>query len=581
MTRLLPLALLLVALTAHAQLVDGTPTTADSVAGQADRVIVDSFDETLASVPRGSFAPMPAPLAGVVWTAPEVAAEAVEDLARMRRAGVRAVRTGLVSDSVLAAADCLGIAVAQELPIADVHASELAARLPEADSLLSAALDRARSHSSARLFILARGVDTSDRDVRPFFERLAEIVRHRGAPGTRTAYLTRFVDDDRVSGTVDLVLLDARGRDPFGLLRRWRDRHETPVGLGAWGEGVVPEREGGWRQSGTEARQARVIERTLDAFLTADAPPEVAFLARWRDREERGVRAEVADLRYGLVAAGGTPRPALDVTAGVFTGRQRVFAFDAGPPESGPRSGLLVVIGWTLVLSLGALITLSPRMSGLVPQYFGRRDLYREAIQKGYGLSTVVTVSLAAILALTVGLVGATVLRAFAATDALTVAAAGWEPEAQRRMVRLVGSPALLGALIAMLYSAWVMLNVVWVGLIAGRRRRLRPVQALSIVVWPRWPWLLLLLGAMLVASLSPGTANVWAAVLLVVALGVETIAAWRSFVDLTYVGYVPQGKAFGIGFGVPFLLFLIGAVALLVTAGGEVGFLWHLAVRS
>lgn len=578
MTRLLSLALLLAA-SAAAQPADTTraPVPADTTAA----VPSDPLAEALAAVPRGPHAPLAAPLAGVIWSVPETDGAAVEDLARMRQSGIRAVRTGLVSEAVLSAADRLGIAVAQELPVADVPASRLAARLAETEALFAEALDRARPHPSARLFILARGVDTSDRASRTFFERLDALAEARGAEGTRTAYLTRFVDDDRASGTVDLVLLDARGRDPFDLLARWRAQHETPVGLGAWGEGIVPGREGGWRRAGTEARQARAIERTLDRFLSMSAPPEVAFLARWRDREERGVRAEVADLRYGLLSEDGTERPALTVASGLFTGRQRVFAFDAGPPEAGPRSGLLVLIGWALVLGLGALITVSPRLSGLVPQYFGRRDLYREAVQKGYGLSTGTTVGLAALLALVVGLVGATVLRAFAATDALAVATASWEPDAQSRMVRLVGSPVVLGGLLAVLYSSWLLLNMTWVGILAGRRHRLRPAQAVSLVVWPRWPWLLLLIGAMLVASLSPGTAGGWAAVLLVAALVVEMLAAWRALVDLTYVGYVPQGKSLGLGFAIPFLVFLVGGVALLVTAGAEVGFLWHLAVRS
>ena len=574
MTRLL-LFLALAASASAQPPADSTLAPADSVAAP------DPSAEALEAVPSGPFDATPAALAGVIWTAPEDDDAAVQDLRAMRQAGIRIVRTGLVTEAVLSEADRLGISIAQELPVADLPASRLAAAMGGAEQLLTEALALARPHASARTFILARGVDTSDRASRAYFERLAEVVSERGAPGTQTAYLTRFVDDDRAHETVDLVLLDARGRDPFTLLQRWRARHETPVGLGAWGEGVVPGREGGWRREGTLARQARTAERTLDEFLTMRSPPEVAFLARWRDREERGVRAEVADLRYGLLDTENTPRPALDVVTGLYTGRQRVFAFDAGPPQSGLRSGLLVLIGWGLVLCLGALVTVSPRMSALVPQYFGRRDLYREAIQKGYGLSGAVTVGLAALLALTVGVMGATVLRAFAATDALAVATASWEGEAQTRMVRLVGAPALLGILVAALYSAWLLLNVVWVGVLAGRRQRMRPVQALSLVVWTRWPWIILLIGAMLVASLPPASAGLWAGVLVIAALIVETLAGWRTLVDLTYVGFVSQGKALGLGFAVPFVLLSIGAIVLLVIAGAEVAFLWHLAVRS
>lgn len=527
------------------------------------------------------FAPLAEALAGVVWTPPDSLALAVEDLEAMRRAGIRAVRTGLVDDDILAAADRLGLSVAQTLPIADLPAAALMRIAPEAEALFTEALDRARPHPSARLFILARGVDTSDPRALPFFERMTALARERGAAGTRTAYLTRFVDDDQAASGVDLVLLDARGQDPFDLLRRWRATHETPVGLGAWGVGVAPGREGGWRRSGTLAHQARTVERVLNRFAVGDAPPEVAFLARWRDREERDARAAVADLRYGLIAEDGETRPALDVASGVFTGRQRVFAFDAGPPERARGSGLLVLFGWALALALGALLTASPRLGGLVPQYFGRRDLYREAVQKGYGLSGAVTATLAVLLALIVGVVGATILRAFGATDALAVATSGWEPESQRRITDLVGSPAILGMLIALLYAAWTLFNVVWVGVLAGKHRRLRSAQALSLVVWTRWPWLLLLLGAMLVSSLSPETAGPWAATLLVAAFVVETLAAYRTQVDLMFVGAVGPVRALAVGFGFPFVLVLVVGIAALIGAGDELGFLWHLAVRS
>ena len=581
MLRLLSLALVL-SLAASAQTAPPDSTrAADSTAALAAAPAADPFAQVLGEAVRGPFPPAPAPLAGVLWNAPDSAEAAVRDLLAMRRAGVRAVRTGLVPEAVLAAADRLGIDVAQELPIADLPASRLARTLPAAEALLAEALDRARAHPSARLFILARGVDTSDPATRPFFERLTELAHTRGAESTRTAYVTRFIDDDRASQAVDLVLLDARGADPLALLRRWRAQHDTPVGFGVWGEGVVPGREGGWLRPGTEARQARVIERTLDAFLTMEAPPEVAFLARWRDREERGVRAEVAGLYYGLLDASGAPRAALDVASGVFTGRQRVFAFDAGPPSRGRGSGLLVLLGWVLALGLGLLLVASPRLGGLVPQYFGRRDLYREAVQKGYGLSTAVTAGLAALLSLAVGLVGAAVFRALGATDALTVATAGWETNAQQRLFSLAGSPALLCALLAVAYGAWLLFNVVLVGLLAGNRRRMRSVQALSIVVWPRWPWLLLLLGAMLVASIPGTAAGPWAATLIVLALFVETVAAYRSLVDLMYVGAVPPLRALGFGFGVPFLVLLVAGIAFLVSAGAELTFLWHLAVRS
>ena len=587
MTRALLFSLLLAATSAAQAPASGVPADTAALAAPARAAALpdsaaqaDPFARA-ARGPDGPYAPLAPALAGVVWAAPDSAVAAVADLVAMRQAGVRAVRTGLVPEAVLAAADRLGIAVAQELPFANLPAGPLARVLPEAERVLAEALDRARAHPSARLFILARGADTSDPAAVPFFERLTALARERGASGTRTAYLTRFVDDDVASGAVDLVLLDAREADPFAVLARWRARHEAPAGLGAWGAGVIPGREGGWRRAGTEAHQARTAEATLDALATARDAPEAAFYHAWRDADERDTRAAVAGLRYGLRAEDGSARPAFDVVSGWFTGRQRVFAFDAGPAQRSRGSGLVVLIGWGLVLGLGTLLATSPRLGGLVPQYFGRRDLYREAVQKGYGLSGGVTAGLAGLLALVVGLVGATVLRAVGATGALAVATSTWEAGAQARLAGLLESPALLGALLAGVYAAWLLFNVVWVGILAGRRRRLRTVQALSLVVWTRWWWVFLLLGAMLIASLPPEAAGPWAATLFVLALVVEAVAAYRTGVDLMYVSGAGAGRALGLGFAVPLVLALVGLGVLLANAGDEIGFLWHLAVRS
>ena len=532
--------------------------------------------------PARAFEPAPAALAGVLWAAPDSVERAVADLEAMHRAGIRAVRTALVEDAaILRAADRLGIALAQDLPVADLSTRALADTLDGTARLFADALARARRHPSARLFVLAQGVDTSDPRSRPYFERLTALARERGAPGTKTAYLTRFVESDRASQTVDLVLLDARGQDPFALLRRWRARHETPAGLGAYGEGVVPGREGGWREPGTLARQARSLETTLDALLTRPNPPAVAFLARWRDRDERGVRAAVANLRYGLLADDDTPRPAFAVAQGFFTGEQRVFAFDAGPRQDDARqTGGLVVFGWLLVLGLGALVAGSPRLSTLVPRYFSRRDLYREAVQKGYDLSTGVMAALAGVLALVAGAVGAAVVRALGHTDALAVAVSGLSPDAQQRTIDLAGSPFALVFVLATAYATWLLASVIWLGIISGRRR-LRPAQALALAVWPRWMWFGLLVLAMVLAATEGRMEGPFAAVVLALALTVETVASYRMLSDLSATIGVPTLRALGLGFAVPALVVLVGAAIAAAELSGAVGFLWHLATRS
>ncbi|MGB3542484.1 MAG: hypothetical protein WBA11_06105, partial [Rubrivirga sp.] len=87
------------------------------------------------SVRIGPFPPIPSALAGVVWAAPDSTAAALEDLEAMRRVGVRQVRSGLVTDvRVLEAADRLGIAVWQDLPIKGLPASFLVRDAEEAEA---------------------------------------------------------------------------------------------------------------------------------------------------------------------------------------------------------------------------------------------------------------------------------------------------------------------------------------------------------------------------------------------------------------------------------------------------------------
>src|SRR5690606_10614355 len=283
--------------------------------------------------PRGPLAPWPEALAGVVWSPPRDRAAALDELLAMRRAGVRAVRTGLLADTLLLrAGDLLGLAFYQDLPIANLPAPALLDTLVHAERLLEGALALAARYRSARHFGLALYSDTSDPRARPYFERLTALVHATGPEGSRAYYLTRFPEDDRCDRQVDLVLLDARDGDPEALLARWRRTHETAAGIGAFGAAVRPGREGGWRIPGTLAAQARTLELGLGAMMEGEAPAAF-FVYRWRDGRTDAVldqRAEVQGVGYGLMDEGGRPRPALAVVRGFYTGTQRVFAFDAG-----------------------------------------------------------------------------------------------------------------------------------------------------------------------------------------------------------------------------------------------------------
>lgn len=535
---------------------------------------------------RGPFEPLPPALAGVVWSAPEDPADALDDLLAMRRAGVRAVRTDLIADTlVLRGASLLGLHLYQDLPVQGLPARFLTGQTESAARLLAEALERARPYPAARHFGLARASDTSDPRTRPYFEALTELARERGAPGTRTYYVSRFTRDDRAARTVDLVLLDARDGDPAAAVRQWQRVHDTPVGLAAIGTGVRPGREGGWRTPGSAAAQARTLETAFNDLLALAEPPAVTFVYRWRDASEdalaRDQRAEVTGTRFGLLDENDEARPAFEVAEGFWTGRQRVFAYDAGRPAGQDRQGSpLLLMGWGLALGLGLFYAAAPRLSGMAPRYFGRRDLYRDAVQRGYDLSMLQTAGLALGLSLAVGIVVTAALRALGRTDTLVAATAAWTPEAQLQVTDLIGRPLVLVLLLSVSYAVWLLLNVIWLKLMAGRRR-LRPAQALSLVVWCRWAWLPLMVVALVLGGLDARLATLLAPAILGVGLLVEIVAGYRMMSDLQAVTNAPPARAVLIGFGLPFLVVVGGLAVLALVSRDEAGFLWHLATRG
>ena len=550
--------------------------------GRIRQALADSAGLAVA----GPFPPFPPALAGVVWNVPRPTAAALDDLLAMRRAGVRAARTGVVADTlVLRAASLLGIRLYQDLPVEGLPAAFLVREVEAAAEVLREALARARPYPAARHFGLARASDTSDPRSRPYFEALTALAHQEGAPGTQTYYISRFPADDRASRTVDFVLLDARDGDPVALLNRWRSRHEAPVGLASFGTGVRPGRAGGWRTLGSEAAQARTLETAFDEILTLEAPPVVAFVYRWRDAAEdaieRDQRAEVTGTRFGLLGEGDEPRAAFDVASGFWTGRQRVFAFDAGvPADRERRASPLLLVGWGLVLGLGFFYAGAPRLSALAPRYFGRRDLYREAVQRGFDLSAFETTGLAVGLAVAAGVVGASVLRALGRTDALVAATASWTPTAQARLTDLLGQPLLLVLGLAVAYGAWLVLILIWLKLMVGRRR-LRPAQALSLAVWSRWAWLPLMVVALALGGIDARLATALAPAFLGLGILIEVVAGYRTMWDLEAVTRAPPARVLLVGFGVPFLLALVALAWLALTARAEIAFLWHLATRG
>ncbi len=260
-----------------------------------------------------------------------------------------------------------------------------------------------------------------------------------------------------------------------------------------------------------------------------------------------------------------------------------MFAFDAGSARdaSAPRgaSGLLL-LGWVLAVGLGVFMVGVPRLATLIPRYFTRHDLYREAVQRGYDLSAGQTAAVGLGLAVAFGIAMSSALRALGRTDALVAATAAWPSVAQERLVVLLGHPFVLVGVLALLAVGWGLLNVIWLNVLAGRRR-LRAAQAMSLVVWSRWAWALLMVAALLLAGLGPQTATALAPFLLGLGALVETVAGYRMLLDFASVARVPAPRALGLGFGVPFLVVAAALFWLSLAAAPEAAFVWHLATRS
>jgi hypothetical protein len=510
---------------------------------------------------------------GVVWRQPDSLGAALRDLQVMNEAGIRAVRTDLVTRApLLRAAGLYDIAIYQDLPLDDLPASRLADTLAFARGELQAALELGRRYPAARAFGLARFADTSTQEACAYFRALTDLVRAEGRPGTQTYYLSRFVEDDACASAVDLVLLDARERDPVRLVRRWREAHETAVGLGAFGTAVDDDVEGGYRTPRSAAAQGRFLENGLGALLAMETPPAAVFVFRWRD----GVEAP-----FGLFRADDVPRPAFDVVRGFYTDRQDVFAFDAGAePVAREGASTFVLVGWALVIALAVILWLAPRTSQMAPRYFGRHAYYRESIQRGRALEGWANLGLAVVLAISAGVIGALALQAAAQTVVIESLVSGTAPETQARVMSVLATPLATIALVSVIYAVWLLLSMLWMLALAGRHHRVRPAQALTLAVWSRWPVLVLMVAAVLLAAQSEETLR-WAPLLLSLWALAEFTAGVRMLYDFGRVTRVPMPRALALGLGVPLVLGVVLGLGTWWVAQPELSFLWHLATRQ
>lgn len=527
------------------------------------------------------------PLPGVVWQEPASLEQAQADLAQMHAMGIRAVRTGLIqTEPLLEQADSLGLYFFQEAPVAFRPARLLRLVQNNTAALLETALERAQRHPSARFFGLARRVDTSDPASCGYFEDILRQVRPLAPAGTQFYYTTTFSESDACAATVDFVLLDVQGAtDPEKRLNRWvahrADSTSVPVGIAALGTWVRSDSlEGVW-VPGSPEMQARYLETHLPVLLRRSLV--AVFVHRWRDvsRENLSVGFNDPYLRdYGLHTQNSEARPAQQVVAAHYGGPPRAFAFATGTRPDAPLPWI-VLLGWGLILGLGILYTATPRFRHMVPRYFVAHMYHREAVREGRDALPMANVAILVCAAFAFSILGTVILRAVQETAAFQWL---WQslPTTPRSLLSgLITRPWLLLVFLGCFYALG---SLIWAALLSAfsrRGARLFPWQALMLILWPRWTLFLVMIGAMVVATMEPNTMLHAAPWLLLAWVATTTYAFFRTLADFLAVTNLPLIWGILAALGKPAVLFGGIFLVVLMRYWPEVIFFWHLATRT
>ncbi|MEM1096959.1 MAG: hypothetical protein AAGJ10_20365 [Bacteroidota bacterium] len=523
---------------------------------------------------------------GVEWHPPADTAAIFADLAQMADLGVTAVRTGLITDSLVwQRADSLGLALFQELRIDQLSASQLLDTLGHArDAVLR--MTFAASATQAVPYIgLARHSDTTEPKGCAYFEALTETVRQWTNGRGRTYYLTAFIDDDVCHDAVDVVLLDALDApSPPRLLDRWQRLHpETPVGFGRlnWyvlnGEAsdaeVVPH---------TEAWRAHRMHALLDT-LSAQASPAYTFLYRWRDADSLAVAGQRSGHGYGLYASSGTPRPIASSVAHYMEGRARppVSEQASASASSSEASPWTVLSGWMLVLALGIGYAQSTTLQQTVQRYFYAHSFYQEAVARARDVSTPLMVFFAGLAAAASGLTVHTLLTYWEGSLRFWIGVEqlpwGLSTAARFMLTDPVGS-----LLVATAFTLGSL--VLWGLLLSSLTRNARSLpltSALYLILWPRWlPTAVGMLSAMLLASGGVPTTPKVIGLLMGLWVVSSAYAFLRTVADYAAVVRPSPAKLLGAVLTYPALV-VLGCAILGILLSPNRAWIWHLLTRS
>lgn len=523
---------------------------------------------------------------GVVWSVPGSRRAALLELERIRAVGATAVRVRgpIAYPSVLQRADSLNLRVYLDLPLRSLSAEGLAAALDTIDAAAERVGAQAQQFASVAAVGLGASLDTSTPATCRLLDELASRVRAH-APDARLYYVTPFrAKADRCTDRVDRVLIDTRGLpDPVARWAAWQDG-VSGVGVGSAGTWVDPGAGRGLLQPHSPERQARYLETALTTWIpdrtdldplnpdTVAPPPEV-FVSRWKYEPamlERG---------YGLHTPEGDPRPSRTVVHGIYSGEQRVFAFERGIAPGSGASGA-VAFGWVIVALLAILYARRPLFRRSLARYFTAHGFYCDAVREGRDTMPVASATLLAVTGIAIGVVvggGAYAVQELPATSRVVEALPA-------------GPASVLAAAIEapLLTAAWtggvgIVLLVLWAAALQLASRQwtaLSAGQALMLVTWPCWPALPWMGAALVVASLNGTGAALQLG--LVAAGGLATLAVvGRVLYDYAVVTRIPAAAAAGLALVSPPALVAGTVFILSVRYEVPVAFLIHLATRT
>ncbi|MDW8138552.1 MAG: hypothetical protein RMK61_08955 [Bacteroidota bacterium] len=441
---------------------------------------------------------------GVTYWPPEDTLTAIRDLHAIREAGFRWVELlRPVEPTLLRWCERLGLRVLYRLVETDRPGPQLRRALERLRTELIQNLERARPYSCIAAWGLGGPDAVWDPDARWVQTALAEEVTRRDS---RPIY--RLADPSLGAlpgGWVIWDLTDSGLGDlkeppsPAGMVRIGRPAQ----GLERWPHvRATPERA--WMGLWTDLRGIDSLQR----------PPQIVWIHTWRDYRDLRPRVRLTGVDpwwrpYGLVAANGMPRPALE---GVLARLRGEPLPDPSPDDSPPLNPWLPVL-WGVLVALGLYYHYSPRFRRMLGRYvrahrFFIEDLVRLRERPEYWAWRGMPV-----LAISAGLfalLGYTQLQEQTALHRLL----GFLEEAPlgHALLSAIGRrPELVAAAGSVVY---LLDHGLWLALLRwGLQREWRPpVQVLgALLALAHWPLAALALLGLLAATLGWHAETLWA----------------------------------------------------------------------